>query len=352
MAASKAAKNESLPLVRLPEPWKTTYELKVVSCEKSHRILKLCHAPRQDDGIPPPEPLHHDSLLFTEFVHPSKDRIPSEGNNSAWARAQRAPVSHWAWGGNTPPTVGQIWNVVHALVSLPPHPEIFRVTLSGPGQELLAEELQGVGLAVKHPEPSAPPGQPVPESKDHANQLVVSQGAFWQGAGAPFGTRPPWVADPQLHDQYRRPLSDFPLQPQQYTLTTKFADVRVHSYHPVRLAKPKPGSRIYSRYIPHLDEFFSMVALDYQNEEHLQLFHKWQNDPRVSKGWNETGTLEQHREYLRRAHEDPHQLTVLAKFNDVYFAYYEFYWAKVRQFVDFQSMALTTNAGRSSWSVF
>ncbi len=72
-----------------------------------------------------------------------------------------------------------------------------------------------------------------------------------------------------------------------------------------------------------------MVSLDYTDAEHLRLFHEWQNDPRVSQGWNETGTLEQHREYLRNIDEDPHQVAMLAKWDDTYFAYFEVYWAKV-----------------------
>lgn len=112
-------------------------------------------------------------------------------------------------------------------------------------------------------------------------------------------------------------------------MTTEFPRRQVHALHPVRPPKPAPGSRIYSRYIPALGEFFSVYALDYTNEQHLQLFHTWQNDPRVAEQWKETGTLDEHREYLRQIHEDPHQMAVLAKFNDIFFSYHEIYWAKV-----------------------
>jgi hypothetical protein len=72
-----------------------------------------------------------------------------------------------------------------------------------------------------------------------------------------------------------------------------------------------------------------MVALDVADPNHAGLFHAWQNDPRVSQGWDATGTRAQHDEYLRAAHADPHRLAVLARFDETFFAYFEVYWAKV-----------------------
>lgn len=323
------ASEQALPLVRLPEPYKTAYALHVVSVQDGLRHFQLRRAPRPDDGVAPPEALDSPQLKFTDLAQPSASKTPPEGNNSAWARAQRSPVTQLTWDGAEAPSVGQIWAVVYALLTLQTEYEVFRAILSGEGQELLATELRAVGLAAEHPGPSAPPGQPVPESTDHLGQLVVFRSTFWQGAGSPFGARPAWIASPDVHQPLRHPLTAYPPFPIQQTLTTRFPDVRVHTVHPLRAPKPAPGSRIYSRYIPHLDEFFSIWALDYTNDEHLRLFNQWQNDPRVAQGWNETGTLDQHRGYLRKIHEDPHQMAVLAKFNDTFFSYHEIYWGKV-----------------------
>lgn len=317
------------PLVRLPEPYKTTYELQVVSTEQNIRKFQLLRSPRGDEGILPPKPLDNAALEFTDMLPPDPSSKPDEGNNSPWARAQRSPATYFTWSGLETPTVGQIWNVIYAIETLHSDFEIFRVVLSGHGNELLARELQGVGLAIAHPEPSAAPGKPIPTSTSHLGQLVFSRSNFWQGAGSPFGTRPAWVSDPGIYSYMRKPLCNYPSRPRQHTVTTGFPESRVHALHPVRPPKPAPGSRIYSRYIPHLNEFFSVYALDYTNVEHLGLFNKWQNDPRVAEGWNESGTLEQHREYLRKIQEDPHQIAVLAKFNDTFFSYHEIYWAKV-----------------------
>ncbi|KAJ4507191.1 hypothetical protein HRR83_005911 [Exophiala dermatitidis] len=357
---SLSLSSKYLPPVRLPEPWKTTYEIRVVSeTADDLPILNLALSETQVSGaILPPEQLHNDSLLFSDLTAEQGDAafVPPAGDNSAWARFHQTPISYLSWDDNNNSnnvTVGQIWNLVYALVTLYPEIESFRLDLGGLSSnnetnktntaaasgssvpERLSEALQATGLAKPRPAPSRPEHK---QPQSQSVQVWITRSAFWQGAGSPFGTRPVWVAHPDLYSHLNHLssnsgassslTSNFPPFPHEDTLTFSLAGRPVHASHPIRPPKPSRGSVIYSRYIPHLDEFFSMVHLDYRDPEHLRLFHEWQNDPRVSQGWNETGTLDQHRDYLRRIDEDPHQMAILAKFNDVFFAYFEIYWAK------------------------
>ncbi|RYP39889.1 hypothetical protein DL767_002008 [Monosporascus sp. MG133] len=323
---------ETEPVLKLPHPYLTTYTLARTDRKSDYGapFLQLRLNSQGDEGKAkqPPEPLHNNGIFFTEPVDPKSSERPPESNNTPWGRARRAPLSTFAWDGAQAPTLAQVWLLVYALFTLRPSMEAFRLALAGPGREGLTAQLKAVLLAVDHPVASG-----VGE-----DELLVLRSTFWQGAGSPFGPRPAWTpedCDKDTNDNNRKeepsssstpsslpkPLSAYPPTPLEYTMTEG-------TWHPRRPAKPRPGSVVYSRWIPHLGETFSMVALDWRDPEHLGLFHAWQNDPRVSQGWNETGTLEQHREYLRRAHEDPHQVTLLARFDDVFFAYFEVYWAK------------------------
>jgi len=306
-------------VLKLPHPYLTSYHVQKGDRSGSFQL-------RAEDKTPDGAPNLGETLIqFTEPEDLRSGDRPEESNNTAWARARRSPLVNLHWKHDQEPAISAVWLMVYVIFTIRTGEEFFRLRIHGPGADSLVQQLKTVALAIDHPGPS---GSGKRSSTDKCEELLVLRGSFWQGAGSPFGPRPIWIIDDNsLKPEHR--ISSYPLTPLDYTMTID--PPATLSWHPRRPVKPRPGSVIYSRYIPHLKETFSMVALDYQNEDHVQLFHQWQNDPRVSQGWNQTGTLDQHRDYLRGAHEDPHQLTILAKFEDTYFAYFEVYWAKVSQ---------------------
>ncbi|KAK1781487.1 acyl-CoA N-acyltransferase [Copromyces sp. CBS 386.78] len=312
----------SEPVLKLPHPYQTSYV--VVKGESG--VANSYQLKQQDTKAALPRPLHNDSLYFTEPQDLKSSDKPHISINTPWGRARRSPSVAVSWKDSAAaPTVGQLWLIAYVIFTLRPSEEAFRLATYGFGADKLARQLKTVGLAIDHPSPATPEQQKL-HGSDAGKELLVLRGAFWQGAGSPFGARPAWAPETLADSEDGSLESVYPLQATEYVMTNEANSALC--WHPRRRAKPAPGSVIYSRYIPHLKENFSMVALDYTNPAHLELFHTWQNDPRVSQGWNEEGTLDQHREYLRKAHEDPHQITVLAAFDDVFFAYFEVYWAK------------------------
>ncbi|EPX75110.1 siderophore-iron biosynthesis protein [Schizosaccharomyces octosporus yFS286] len=130
---------------------------------------------------------------------------------------------------------------------------------------------------------------------EETRSVSTDRMAFWQIAT-------PWIPN----KQHEWPLSYLPNQ-----------KIR-------RPNAPKPGSTLYERFIPSLNETLSFVALDI--DQHLQYFHEWQNNPRVSHFWTESGTWDQHREYLLKMQSDPHAYAVIGCFNEQPFGYFEVYW--------------------------
>jgi RimJ/RimL family protein N-acetyltransferase len=333
------------PIIKLPHPYLTEYTVQRASpppAEASPDVLyyKLALKAATTGGLEaPPTSLHNAQLSFTEPVDLKSSELPAQSNNGAWARARRSPATTATWEGEAAPTVAQAWLLIYVLFTVRPSMESLRLVLRGGEARRLGQQLVDVALAVDHPLPAKATTEVKKTETETVSEtqtvVLVLRSTFWQGAGSPFGPRPVWL--PQSSPSSlpaSTPLSSFPPTPVHHTVTVLSAgdpqdpERRQQAWHPVRAAKPAPGSVVYSRWIPHLHETFSMVALDWQDDEHLRLFHEWQNDPRVSQGWNETGTLDQHRAYLRNMHDDAHQLALLARWDDTSFAYFEVYWAK------------------------
>jgi hypothetical protein len=318
---SKSVSDPEALTLKLPHPYLTSYQVTsspIKGQPANHRIL-LSESSTNSKAIAPPTPLHNDTLSFSDITLLAANAVPPTGDNSSWARARRSPYLTVSWTVERP-TVPHMWLIAYALVTLHPLVEHLRVVFSGKESDLVARELYATGLFHPHPKAHS-------TSAPHDGHLLL-RGTFWQGAASPFGARPVWA--PQLDASGQPITKSYPCFPFQNAPSTQFPALPRHTSHPVREPKPQPGSVIYSRWIPHLEEHFTMIAVDYTNPDHLNLFHNWQNDPRVAAGWNETGTVDEHREYLQKLHEDPHVLTMFAAFDDILFAYFEVYWAMVR----------------------
>lgn len=330
MEVITAPKTASYPLVKLPYPFLTTYKVNVVADTVPAKLsLTLLEQPVEGRSLP--QSLHSDSLTWLDLASPSQEECPPTSDNGPWARARRAPATAFQWIGTEPPSLSQIWNVVHALYLAHPTNEYFRLTLHGDGKNTVRNELLATGLGIAHPQPwpQSRAFQAVGDAAYLQDELLILRSSFWQGAASPTDPRPIWTVGDGTDRHLRTTLSQFAIWPENYQLTNKFPQEFVYTRHPIRKPKPHPGSIVYSRYIPEVNQHFSLEAVDWEDPEHLKLFNTWQNDPRVASGWNETGTLEQHQEYLRKLHNDPHVLCLFGCFDQTRFAYYELYWAKV-----------------------
>ncbi|MGY2290047.1 GNAT family N-acetyltransferase [Pseudomonas sp. SDO528_S397] len=104
--------------------------------------------------------------------------------------------------------------------------------------------------------------------------------------------------------------------------------------HPAR--PPKPQGEVYRRFDARLNAWVSLRTVEVEVD--LARFNRWQNSARVASFWQETGSLEQHREYLEKLHADPHTLTLIGCFDDEPFAYFEAYWAKEDRIAPFYAV--------------
>jgi len=110
-------------------------------------------------------------------------------------------------------------------------------------------------------------------------------------------------------------------RPQPYPLAYAMTDGK---RHPRRA--PVANGHVYRRYLPALNETLSFRTVE-PNQD-LDIFHAWQNNPRVSAFWEMAGSKAEHKEHLDKVTEDPHMHPVVGYFDAQPFGYFEIYWAK------------------------
>jgi hypothetical protein len=187
---SKSASPHKYPLVKLPHPILTSYRVQAIT-ETTPTSLVLTLDDQLPAGRHLSQPLHLDSLLWLELSFNFKDKCPPISDNSSWARACRSPQTTFQWTGTSVPSLGQIWNVVHAIYLAHPTYEYFRLTLLGVEKNLIRNELLSTGLGIEHPRPWRSADNAIVPSEE----LLILRSSFWQSAASPMGPRPIWVVE-------------------------------------------------------------------------------------------------------------------------------------------------------------
>lgn len=94
--------------------------------------------------------------------------------------------------------------------------------------------------------------------------------------------------------------------------------------HPLR--PQNPDGEVYERYFADADVTVSFRAIDIDRD--LDMFHRWQNDPRVAYFWEEDRSKEELREFLETRLSDPHNFSVVGEYDGQPVGYFEIYWAR------------------------
>ena len=223
----------------------------------------------------------------------------------------RYPVLELSAVDNQPVSIPDFWACIYALWTLLHTQERIPVVLSSslPNVTELAEYLLHSGLGRKALDPSI------------TEEIFLDRGTFWSGAGTgpSWGVERGWLNDPWAAAR----AAEFPLT-QSFTRTST-----VITQHPLRPPRPKPGSCAYKRYCTPVGHTLTLHAFDPDSEAHMNAFHKWQNDERVARGWNERGTMEHHRKYIKGVMENPAFIPYVMSWDGELMGYVELVWIKV-----------------------
>ncbi|KAG6333446.1 hypothetical protein ID866_5648 [Astraeus odoratus] len=208
-----------------------------------------------------------------------------------------------------------MWTIIYALFTKYHEQENIPIVLAAEvtnGEELRSYILRS-GL-----------GRTSPSQRVSPEELFLMRATFWQGAGQIGFHERGWLP-PSPSAKYAR--SCFPFI-QSFTRTPL-----VIAAHPLRPPKPEQGEVLYKRYCPTVGQTLEFTYFDLGTDgsvsAHLQAFHRWHNEERVNKFWGEAGSLQQHREYIVRAMNDPAKLPVMMSWDGELMGYLEIIWVKV-----------------------
>ncbi len=159
-----------------------------------------------------------------------------------------------------------------------------------------APDLAALDLPRDTALPADPPGY-VTQAEDH---LRIHRSGFLQ--------------DPALWLHHR---------PRQRT-TAGLVDGPDGRAHPLRPTNPE--GLVYERAFADAGVTVSFWTVDLDRD--LDMFHRWQNDPRVAYFWEEDKSKDALRDFLQDKLSDPHNLSVIGAYDGNPVGYFEIYWAR------------------------
>jgi acetyl CoA:N6-hydroxylysine acetyl transferase len=107
-------------------------------------------------------------------------------------------------------------------------------------------------------------------------------------------------------------------------LTTAHAPGPDGRDHPLRA--PDPVGIVYERYDAQAGLTVSFRAVEIERD--LDMFHRWQNDPRVAYFWEENKPKDELVKFLAKRQDDPHNFSVIGSFDGEPAGYFEIYWSR------------------------
>lgn len=251
------------------------------------------------------------SSIGTQFED-SADHVP------AFPVLEVLPPSAIDSNGSQVISIADAWAAIYALHTLYHAQETIPVILSPllANHDELTSYILNSGLGRRKHVLKGLPSDP---------ELFLSRETFWQGGGTGGYHTKGWLRGSRA----LQGAAPFPRIPS-FTRTPSAV-----TPHPLRPPKPQPGEPVYRKYCPLVGEMIEFTYVDLSEGsngevgKHLAAFHKWHNDPRVNRGWGESGPLEKHVAYLQNVMDDPGVLPMIMSWSGELMGYTEITWIKV-----------------------